>query len=143
MSWLPKKKVVVPVDFSDESLAALEMARDTFVDQAADLHAVHVLAEMMPADPGVIWETIDDNTRRRHAEHALKERLTGDKWDGLNIEIAVGDPGTEIADYAKDVKAELVVMPSHGRTGLKHLLIGSVAERVVRLCHCPVLVLRT
>ena len=143
MSWLPKSKVVVPIDFSDESLAALELARDTFVQSAENLYAVHVLPTLMPADPGVIWETVDDNTRRRHAEQALQERLTGGKWNGLNIEIAVGDAGTEIADFAKDTKAELVIMPSHGRTGLKHLLIGSVAERVVRLSHCPVLVLRS
>ena len=54
----------------------------------------------------------------------------------------LGDPGHQIAEFAKEAGAGLIVMPSHGRTGLTHLLIGSVAERVVRFAHCPVLVLR-
>jgi nucleotide-binding universal stress UspA family protein len=54
----------------------------------------------------------------------------------------LGEPAHGIADYAQDKKAELIVIPSHGRTGITRLLIGSVAERVVRLAHCPVLVLR-
>ncbi|HCK41739.1 MAG TPA: hypothetical protein DHW22_08920 [Planctomycetaceae bacterium] len=49
-----------------------------------------------------------------------------------------GDPGHNITDYAKEIGAGLIVMPSHGRTRLKRMLIGSVAERVVRLAHCPV-----
>ena len=48
----------------------------------------------------------------------------------------------EIADFAQEKKAELIVLPSHGRTGLTRLLLGSVAEKVVRLAHCPVLVLK-
>ena len=53
-----------------------------------------------------------------------------------------GDPGLMIADYAADVQADLIVMPSHGYHGVKRLLLGSVAERVLRHANCPVLVLR-
>jgi nucleotide-binding universal stress UspA family protein len=56
--------------------------------------------------------------------------------------VRIGDPGHEIADCAAEIGADLVVISSHGRKGVKRLLIGSVAERVVRLSHCPVLVLR-
>ena len=58
------------------------------------------------------------------------------------FQVQFGDPGHGITDYAEEVGADVIVMPSHGRTGLRRLLIGSVAERVLRLAHCPVLVLR-
>jgi len=60
----------------------------------------------------------------------------------LKIEVRFGDPGHEIVEYAREIEAGLVVMASHGQSALRHLLIGSVAERVVRLAHCPVLVLK-
>ena len=141
MSWLPKKNVVVPIDFSDESFRALQAARN-LVEGPSGLHVIHVLPALEPAEPGVIWQTVDDESRRRHAEQALRERMGNSKFAGVEVYIAIGDPGHEIADYGQRVGAELIVLPSHGRTGLKRLLIGSTAERVVRLAHCPVLVLR-
>jgi nucleotide-binding universal stress UspA family protein len=89
-----------------------------------------------------VWDTIDDNSRREHAAEVLRQRLSDPKHLGVRIEILFGDPGSEIADYAQRHSADLIVLPSHGRTGLKRLLLGSVAERIVRLAHCPVLVLR-
>ena len=56
--------------------------------------------------------------------------------------MAIGTPGLEILDYAQEKKVELIVIPSHGHTGIGRFLLGSVAERVVRYSHCPVLVLR-
>ena len=141
MVWLPKKNVVVPIDFSDLSFAALDTALD-LVDHAADVHVIHVLPLIEPAEPGVIWNTIDDKTRRHHAEGALRERLSEDKYADVSIEIAFGDPGHQIADFAQKRGAELIVIPSHGRSGLKRILIGSVAERVMRLAHCPLLILK-
>jgi len=142
MSWLPKKSVVVPVDFSEESLAAIDVALQ-MVDGPNQVHVIHVLPELNVAEPGVIWDSIDDESRCQHADEALREKLSAEKYAGINLHSAVGDAGHEIADYAARCKAELIVLPSHGRTGLKRLLIGSVAERVVRLSHCPVLVLRS
>ena len=55
----------------------------------------------------------------------------------------IGDPGHEITEYAEEIGASLIITPSHGRTGLSRLLIGSVAERVVRLAKCPVMVLKS
>lgn len=141
MSWLPKKKVVVPVDFSDESFTALETAAQ-LVAKPADLHVVHVLPVLDPAEPGAIWNTVDDESRRRHTEQAIRERLEKTPYREAHIEVLFGDPGHQVSEYAKSQGAELVVLPSHGRTGLSRLLIGSVAERIVRLAHCPVLVLR-
>lgn len=139
MSWLPKKRVVVPYDFSEESLGAVKLGR-SFVEDAGALHVVHVLPELTATEPGVIWSTIDDAGRMSHAREAMEERLKD--FPGAEINIGFGDPGHIITDLAKEVSADLIVIPSHGRTGVKRLLLGSVAERVVRLAHCPVLVLR-
>lgn len=141
MNWLPKKSVVVPVDFSDLSLEAVDVALE-MVESPEQLHVIHVLPELNVAEPGVIWDSIDDKSRCDHAEQALREKLSDAKYAKVDLHCAVGDAGREVAEHAAQCKAELVVMPSHGRTGLKHLLIGSVAERVIRLAHCPVLVLR-
>ena len=142
MGWLPKTHVVVPIDFSDESIAAIDTALE-MVESASRVHLIHVLAEMSAAEPGVVWEMVNDDTRMDHAEDALRSRLKDDKYEGIDVAVTIGDPGHEIADYAASTNAELIVLPSHGRTGLTRLLIGSVAERVVRLAHCPVLVLRS
>ncbi|HVU90329.1 MAG TPA: universal stress protein [Pirellulales bacterium] len=141
MPWLPKKCVIVPIDFSDEAFGALDTALD-MVDSTSALHALYVLPVLDPAEPGVIWTTIDNSVRERHALDAMREKLADKKYAGVQMKVVFGDPGTEIAAFAKDERADLIVLPSHGRTGLRHLLIGSVAEKVIRLAHCPVLVLR-
>ena len=141
MSWLPRQIVVVPVDFSDDSFAALETARE-LVDDPAHLHVVHVLPILEANDPGVIWHMIDDESRCQHAAEALKKELADRGYQRSQVAIHFGDPGHEIAQYAEQVEAGLIVVSSHGKSGLTRLLIGSVADRVVRLARCPVLVLK-
>lgn len=141
MAWLPKQTVLVPVDFSEPSIKAVDDAL-SLVEGPSHLHVLNVLAVLEPAEPGVIWHTVDDESRKRHVLQALRERFADPKYEGLNFEVAFGDPGHEITGYAEKIGAELIAMPSHGRTGISRLLVGSVAERVVRLAHCPVLVLK-
>jgi nucleotide-binding universal stress UspA family protein len=141
MSWLPKRCVVIPFDFSEHGDRALESAR-VLVEDTKDLHVVYVLPTIELAEPGVIWETIDDEARRKHAEQAFREEFAATPFDHVDFRVRFGDPGREIAAFAEEIKAELIVMPSHGRTGLSRLFIGSVAERVVRLAHCPVFILK-
>jgi len=141
MAWIPKQRVVVPFDFSDQSIRAVDTALE-MVDHPTNVSVVHVLPELVPTEPGVIWTTIDDKDRQQHAEEAIRARLSEAMHEGIQVQVEIGDPGHAIADYAENISADLIVMPSHGRTGLSRLLIGSVAERVVRLAHCPVLVLR-
>jgi nucleotide-binding universal stress UspA family protein len=141
MGWLPTNRIVVPVDFSDESLAAIDTALE-MVGSPADVHVVHVLVEISPLEPGALRETVTTENRIDFAQQTLRERLADSKYADLTVKILHGDPGHQVADYAEQVNADLIVLPSHGRTGLSHLLIGSVAERVVRLAHCRVLVLR-
>jgi nucleotide-binding universal stress UspA family protein len=141
MSGLQAKTIVAPVDFSTESLAALDKALD-IASSPSDVHVVHVIPELNVSEAGVIWQEIDDTTRSQHAVEKLRQQLSDGKYEQVQIDVEVGDPGHRVADFAKRIGADLIVMPSHGRTGLSHILMGSVAERVVRLSHCPVLVLR-
>ena len=142
MSLIDVRKVVVPIDFSHESLAAVNHALDIVDGKAERVHLIHVLADMSPADPGVIWGEISDENRARHVKEAMVERVPCAQVAAMKLEVAFGDAGFRIADFAKRIQADLIVIPSHGRTGIKHLLIGSVVERVIQQAHCPVLVLR-
>ena len=141
MGWLPKKKVIVPFDFSENSLAAVDTALQMVADPS-HVTVANVLQDLSPLEPSEVWNTIDTATRLRHVGAALRERLSDSRYSKVHIDISVGDPGHEIADLAEREHADLIVLPSHGRRGLTRLLIGSVAERIVRLAHCPVLVLR-
>jgi nucleotide-binding universal stress UspA family protein len=141
MSWFPKRTVVVPVDFSAESIDALDVGLQ-LVNDPANVHVVHVVIDITPLEAGEVWGVIDPQQRVEQMERALKQRLAGPKYAGIQLAVLLGEPAHGIANYAQEKQAELIVIPSHGRTGLTRLLIGSVAERVVRLAHCPVLVLR-
>jgi nucleotide-binding universal stress UspA family protein len=141
MTWLPRRAIVVPIDFSDDSLATLHVAKE-MVDDLAHLHVVHVLPIWEPNEPGVVWEMVDEQSRLDHATDALKKKIDEQGMAGVQMAVRFGDPGHEITAYAEEVKAELIVVSSHGRSGLTRLLIGSTAERIARLAHCPVLMLK-
>lgn len=141
MAWFPKQMVVVPIDFSAASLAAIDVGLQV-VDDPSHLHVVHVLIDTAPLEAGEIWGVVDSEARSAHAEKVLRQQLDKSRYAGVRSAVLVGDPAHGIANFAQDKNADLIVIPSHGRTGLTRLLIGSVAERVVRLAHCPVLVLR-
>lgn len=141
MSWFPRQTVVVPIDFSDESLAAAKLGSE-LVAPGGRLHVIHVLPELSPTEPGVIWHTVDDESRSRHAREAVERRLTESAIPNAAVTIAFGDAAREIADFAQKQKADLIVLPSRGRGGAIRVLLGSVAERVIHLAHCPVLVIK-
>jgi nucleotide-binding universal stress UspA family protein len=141
VAWFPKRTVIVPVDFSPEWLDAVGVGLQ-LVDSPAHLHVVHVVVDITPLEAGEVWGVIDPQQRIEQMEKALKQRLAAANYAGVQITVLLGEPAHGIASFAQDKAAELIVIPSHGRTGLTRLLIGSVAERVVRLAHCPVLVLR-
>jgi nucleotide-binding universal stress UspA family protein len=141
MTYFPKRLVVVPVDFSKESLAAVEVGL-ALVDSPQHLHLVHVLIDITPLEAGEVWGVVDPQSRIEQANKLLHEKLIGPQYQGVQTAVLLGEPAHSIANYAQEKHAELIVIPSHGRTGITRLLIGSVAERVVRLAHCPVLVLR-
>ena len=141
MTWLANRRVVVPIDFSEQSLAAVKTAAE-WVDGVDQLRLIHVLPELSMAEPGVIWQGVTDESRQTAATKALHKQLSDCKFADVDFTIAFGDVGHKIVDFVRNIGAGLIVMPSHGRTGMKRLLLGSVAERVTRLAHCPVMVLK-
>ena len=142
MSGFHPSNIIVPIDFSDLAISALDKAIEIAGDQGK-IHALHVLPDMGVVDPVALYENISDQSRIESIEQVIRERFSDPKYSKLIIHASVGDPGHETAELAKNVKADLIVISSHGHGFLKHLLLGSVAERIVRLAHCPVLVMRT
>jgi nucleotide-binding universal stress UspA family protein len=138
---IPPTKVLVPTDFSDLSLEALNTALELAGDPAR-VHVVSVLVPVVPPSPGIVWGTIDDQVRLTRVREALEEVLVEKGLAEVTVHVVIGTPGTMIAELAEELDADLVVVTSHGRTGLVRAALGSVAERVVRLCSCPVLVLK-
>jgi len=141
MDYFPRSSVIVPVDFSADSMAAIDVGLQ-LAKGPQNLHVVHVLIDITPLEAGEVWGVIDPQARIEQSEKLLKQKLNGPQYAGVNIAVLLGEPAHGVANYAQEKQADLIVIPSHGRTGITRLLIGSVAERVVRLAHCPVLVLR-
>jgi nucleotide-binding universal stress UspA family protein len=136
----PIQTILVPVDFSEHSRRALDYATGFAQRFGAAVHVVHVMH--MPSDvrvTGTWWSTL-----RGQALEALRELLEGTDSAGLKIEshIAEGHPSESIVELATNLGADLIVMGSHGRTGLAHVLLGSVAERTIRSAPCPVITLK-
>lgn len=142
MKPIAESKMVVPWDFSEMSEHALQVAR-SMVNDTNQLQVIHIDTLVIPAgDPGSIYGVVSQDTQRDNLVKAFRERVAGTELADVSFEVRFGDPGSEITKYARQVRADLLVISSHGRTGISRLLIGSVAERVVRLSPCPVLVLR-
>lgn len=141
MSGFKKQSVVVPIDFSGGSVDAINTALE-FVDSHSQVHVVHVVLPLDNMSPGVVWGTIDDESRIKAVTDHFDEFLQNHGFTGVTTSVRVGNPGIEITEYATEVKADLIVIPSHGYHGVKRFLLGSVAERVLRHADCAVLVLR-
>lgn len=141
MKWLPKKCVVVPTDFSEHSVQAIHTSLE-MVEHGSAVHVLHVLPGQDYTSELGLYAPMNDETRVDAAENHLKEFLKRHDLDGVKSQVRVGDPGFGISEYAKEVAADLIVMPSHGYHGVRRILLGSVAERVLRHAECPVLVLR-
>ena len=146
-SWLrpPRNldihRIVVPVDFSDTSRKALQYAAATALEFGAEIWLVHVVQSyrVIPDLPiAMIDVTTTTNSVAQHLEDWAK--TIGPIRSACAVR--VGDPSAEITTFAKCNHADLIVMATSGRTGLAHLVIGSVAEKVVRTAPCPVLIVR-
>ena len=141
MTWFSQKTFVVPIDLSPHSIRALDDVL-SMADATSKIHVIHVLHESPAIAPEFV-AVFDLPAEIENAKRVIGNQLKGEKYRRAQIHVCYGDPGMEIAKYAEDIKADLIVISSHGRRGWKRILIGSVAERVVRLAHCPVLVLKS
>ena len=140
------KRILVPIDFSSHSLKALDYATELAKPLAAELVAVFVLEPVYYAMPdligagvGAVGGVIEEQRAIARKElDKLQQRLAR-RGRTLRTLVRSGAAHQGIVEAAKAVKADLIVMATHGRTGLTHALMGSVAERVVRTAACPVL----
>ncbi|KKJ00995.1 universal stress protein [Prochlorothrix hollandica] len=141
MALFTTDQVLVPTDFSGAANRVLE---DTlaFVADAGQVHVLHVLPNLNPGEPGVMWKTIDNRSRTDHVYQEFQKRYSGPLYERVQFQVAIGDPSNQIAHYAQVHAINLIVIPSHGRKGISHFLLGSVAERVSRCAPCPVLIVR-
>lgn len=143
------KKVLFPTDFSEFAREAEHYACELARQHSAELHLLTVVEALLPVTPlpsgaPMTIGGIDPVEMPRHALRAL-EAYPDSQWGhGLKIVRVVrsGSPFVEIIRYAREQDIDLIVIGTHGRTGLKHVLMGSVAERVVRKASCPVLTVR-
>lgn len=135
------RTILVPVDFSADSGRAVHAALGLAPDPQA-VHLVHVLFPLESASSGILWGEASDENRREAAQKKLDELVRENDLAGVSTTILIGDPGLEIADHAKRIGADLIVIPSHGYHGVKRLILGSVTERVIRHATCSVFVLR-
>jgi nucleotide-binding universal stress UspA family protein len=140
------RKILVPTDFSDCSEAALEYGRHLAQAFGASLHLLHVVqdpytqpwaAEAFPAPLGDLLVQWEEQARKR-----MLDALPEGERARTTIVTQIGSPFFEIVRYAQDEKMDLIVLGTHGRGPIGHMLLGSVAEKVVRKAPCPVLTVR-
>src|SRR5581483_1763383 len=139
------ERILVPLDFSPASLGALDYAVSLAKRFRAAIHLVHVHPpDELSSRPGAAHLFLES----AEAIEKLNEQLTGIHRERVepfcpeNCHIRGGRPYQEIIDLAREIVADLLVLSTRGHSGLKHLLLGSTAERVVRGAACPVLVAR-
>jgi nucleotide-binding universal stress UspA family protein len=142
LRWMPKT-ILHPTDFSECSMGTFRLARALARDHGARLIVLHVttvpdLAYEGYGPPGV---PLSQGDYLEDARRSLEGLAAGPGIDCERL-LKEGDPASEILRVAKETGADLVVMGTHGRSGLKHLLMGSVAEQVTRKASCPILTLR-
>lgn len=142
------EQILVPTDFSEFSSTALKYGCELASRFGARLHLLHVVEDnfaFVPDGGLVVGAELIVETKQA-AEKAI-ERLPDADWlpngrDQVQRSVVQGTPFVEVVRYAKSNEIDLIVVGSHGRTGLSHMLLGSVAELVVRKAPCPVLTVR-
>lgn len=142
------EKILVPIDFSDYSKKALKYAVPFAKQFGAEILLLYVVEPTIyPADFGfgqVGFPSIEEDMRKKGAEEL--EKLAANeiqdivKWQTI---IVMGKPFAEINRVAKEKNIDLIIIATHGHSGIEHVLFGSTAEKVVRKAPCPVLTIRT
>ncbi|MFO1435371.1 MAG: universal stress protein [Gammaproteobacteria bacterium] len=141
------RRILCATDFSPSAKYVYEYAIDLAARMQAEIiliHAYQIPAYTLPDGVVEVPVEVEDDIRKRLAEQLENfSRSVDNKGVKVDAKLFDGVPYVEITHAARELKADLVVIGTHGRTGLAHLLLGSVAERVVRTCEAPVLTIRT
>jgi nucleotide-binding universal stress UspA family protein len=145
------KKILAPIDFSDFSMDAMRGARDLAADVGAEVHLVHVVVPHFHFIPLPLatsgdqsFELTRESSMQQQAEEELA-RLKKDEFGNspkVSTAVVKGSPVDALVQYAEDNNIDLILLSTRGRTGAARVMIGSVAEKLVRLASCSVLVLR-
>ena len=141
-------KILVPVDFSEHSQRALDEAVGLAKKFGAELTVLHCYELPMPGFDRHPYATVAPESYveavRKAAEETTRRWSERARAEGLSVEeqVKAGFPASEIADLAQDIGADLIVMGTRGLSGLEHVLLGSVAERTIRIAPCPVLTVK-
>lgn len=139
--------IVVPTDFSQLSVAALPWAQRLAAQLQAEIHCIYVVEEphiYATLDMGPVpIPSVEELTRS--AEKRMENFATTHLANipGVKTRVLMGRPAEEVVRYAREHQAAIIVMTTHGYSGVKHLLLGSTTEAVLRHAHCPVLSIRT
>lgn len=143
------KNVLVATDFGEASGTALAYGRDLARTFGATLHVLHVVDDVPAKAISAEGYAVDFSALQREIEKSARKRLDSVVRDDDRRELGAKailrtstTPALAIASYAKEANIDLIVMGTHGRGGMAHLFLGSVAERVVRTGPCPVLTVR-
>jgi nucleotide-binding universal stress UspA family protein len=144
------KRILVPTDFSEPSKAAMDYAAKLGRSLGSQLTFLFVVEPVYLAVPGDMYAPIPrvdmllmEQQRLAREQLAKLSRQLQKKGLKCRAVLATGSVYQNIADTARKTKADLIVIGTHGRTGLSHVLLGSVAERVVQTAPCPVLTVRS
>jgi nucleotide-binding universal stress UspA family protein len=144
------QKILCPIDFSENSLEALRYAAHTALKENATVYLIHIVDSRVYDYGGPIYEPempamkpVVDQASKDRLRDKLLEKVPEEIQGRVETVISFGVPFVEIIKAAKDYDIDLIVMGTHGRSGVSHILIGSVAEKVVRKAPCPVLTVRT
>jgi len=143
----PYARIVVAVDLGDHTPAVVQHALAIAERFGASLELIYcLLVPTFPDATGLLTPQSPDmiDAARADAQQRLNGLLTAEQTRRFRAHglVLVGDPLTEIVGHARRAQADLIVMGTHGRSGLTHMFLGSVAERVVRTAPCPVLTVR-
>ena len=133
------KNILCPVDFSECSDASLDLASQLAMENSAKLYIVHVEETSAVIRPGLFDRLPPLTWKERYKLSKAVPTKSGIRFEH---KLLIGDPAEKIVEYAKTNDIDLIVMGSHGRTGLLRAIVGSVADAVIRRSPVPVLTLR-
>jgi nucleotide-binding universal stress UspA family protein len=140
------RRILVPIDFSEHAEPVTEWAAHLALEHRSSitlLHAYHLPVEFQQLEgaylPAEFWTQVKDEAEQSLGRYAEELRSTGVPVEAL---VREGYPATVILEEAERLPADLIVIGTHGLSGLKHLLLGSIAERVVQKARCPVLAVK-
>jgi len=141
------KKILVPTDFSEFSRLALQYALSFCKEYKAEMILLHVIEDpFYPSTGASFGFDMDDFFRKmeKEAEQRLSEMVPPELEKEMTVQRLVtrGTPFLEIIRVSREQSIDMIVLATHGRTGLAHVLMGSVTEKTVRKAPCPVLVVR-